>query len=201
MTCVQDKQKVSIAYIVRDMSRKILEEIPESKPFMYIHGFGNIIPGLENALTNRQVGEKFSVTIGYNEGYGPFRNDLIIEVPKDELKDVGELWIGMELEMYREGDLSDFQVPEYPEDILGPENDEENGQPELYTIKEIRETTVLMDGNHPFAGMDLIFEVTVVAVEDPSFTELESGMPDEDSDTEGDCGNEDFDNNSRRHWF
>lgn len=196
MTCVQDKQKVSIAYIVRDMNRKILEEIPESKPFMYIHGFGNIIPGLEKALTNRQVGEKFTVSIDHKMGYGPFRKDLVIEVPKEELKDVGELWIGMELEMYREGDLSDFQVPEYPEDILS-ENDEDNEQPELYTIKEIREETVVMDGNHPFAGMDLIFEVTVLNVEQPSFTELESGMPDETEDgEEGD----DFDND-RRHWF
>lgn len=181
------------------MNKKILEEIPESKPFMYIHGFGNIIPGLEHALLNRQVGEKFSVTIGYNEGYGPFRNDLIIEVPKEELQDVGELWIGMELEMYREGDLSDFQVPEYPEDILGPENDDNGEQPELYTIKEIRENTVVMDGNHPFAGMDLIFEVKVMAIEEPSFTELESGFPDEENDADEGEG-EDFDNN-RRRWF
>lgn len=197
MTNVQDKQKVRIAYIVRDMSRKILEEIPATQPFVYIHGYNNIITGLERALENREVGEKFTVTLAYADAYGPFRNDLIIEVPKEELKDVGELWIGMELEMFREKDLADFQVPEYPEDIIGNnEQDEEGEGPELYTIKEIRERTVVLDGNHPYAGMDLIFEVTVLSVEEPSFTELESGFPDELDAPEGD----DFDKDSRR-WF
>ncbi len=197
MTNVQDKQKVRIAYIVRDMSRKILEEIPATQPFVYIHGYNNIITGLERALENREVGEKFTVTLAYADAYGPFRNDLIIEVPKEELKDVGELWIGMELEMFREKDLADFQVPEYPEDIIGNNGQDEEGDgPELYTIKEIREQTVVLDGNHPYAGMDLIFEVTVLSVEEPSFTELESGFPDELDAPEGD----DFDKDSRR-WF
>ena len=197
MTNVQDKQKVRIAYIVRDMSRKILEEIPATQPFVYIHGYNNIITGLERALENREVGEKFTVTLAYADAYGPFRSDLIIEVPKEELKDVGELWIGMELEMFREKDLADFQVPEYPEDIIGNNGQDEEGDgPELYTIKEIREQTVVLDGNHPYAGMDLIFEVTVLSVEEPSFTELESGFPDELDAPEGD----DFDKDSRR-WF
>lgn len=197
MTCVQNNLKVSISYKVRDFNRNILEEIPEHHPFAYIHGSKNIISGLENALDGRHIGEKFNVSIPYSEGYGPFRNELIIEVSKKELQDVGELWIGMELEMIREPDLEDLQIPEFPEQIF---DDDAPHELEIYVIREIREDSVILDGNHPFAGKDLIFEVQVVNIEEPSFTELESGIPDE-LDEEDFGSNDDFEKNSKRRWY
>ena len=50
----------------------------------------------------------------------------------------------------------------------------------IYIVKEIYKDTVLVDGNHPFAGKDLIFDVQVINIEEPSFTELETGFPDRD---------------------
>ncbi len=199
MICVQDKLKVSIAYTVRDLNRRILEEIPAKHPFIYIHGYNNIIPGLEQALNQKNVGESFTVQLRYFEAYGAYRNDLIIEVPKEELQDVGEIWIGMELEMFREGDLTDFSMPDYPEDIYGDESTDEF---EVYTVKEILENTVILDGNHPFAGKDLIFEVKVLNVEEPSFTELETGFPDESADDDFfDNPNDETPTNPNRQWF
>ena len=58
MVVIQDKMKVSIAYTLRE-GKRILEEVPASQPFVYIHGYNNIIPGLEDALTGRRLGEKF----------------------------------------------------------------------------------------------------------------------------------------------
>lgn len=199
MICVQDKRRVSISYKIRDNAQHIVEEILPSRPFVYIHGYGNILPGLERALENRAVGETFKVSLRYTDAYGPYYRDLIIEVPKEEMKDVGELWIGMELESVHDW-MSDFHVPEYPEDIYereeADEDDGEPDEPEVYTVKEIREDTVILDGNHPLAGMDLNFEVTVLRVEQPSFNELDSGYPDEPEQEGDDSGK-----HPKRHWL
>ena len=184
MEVIEDRTKVSIAYVLKEKGR-ILEEIPASFPFVYIHGYNNIIPGLESALAGRRLGEKFSVDIPANLGYGPYRNDLIMKVPKAELQDVGELWLGMELEMFMDNDMREFQLPDTADeffDDLNLDNDESDG---IYIVKEIYRDSVLVDGNHPFAGKDLTFEVEVVAIEEPSYTELESGFPDQDEYDDG----------------
>ena len=153
MEIVEAKTKVSIAYTLKEMSGRILEEIPPSHPFVYIHGYDNIIPGLENALEGRKLGESFSVEIPFNQGYGPYRDDLLLQVPKEELQEIGELGLNL---------------------------DDEDDADGIYIVKEIYKDTVLVDGNHPFAGKDLIFDVQVINIEEPSFTELETGFPDRD---------------------
>lgn len=193
METIQDKLKVSIAYTLKERTGRILEEVPPSHPFTYIHGFNNIIPGLEDALCGRHLNEFFSVDIPCILGYGPFREDMILEVPKSELSDIGEIWLGMELEMTQDDDIREFQLPDNADDFiagLNLDSDEsedgvngEDGDSDgIYIIKEIKKDTVIVDGNHPFAGKDLTFDVTVVAIEEPSFTELETGFPDKGGD-------------------
>ena len=208
MVVIQDKMKVSIAYTLRE-GRRILEEVPASQPFVYIHGYNNIIPGLENALTGRHLGEKFTVFIPAKLGYGEYRQDLILTVPKEELSEIGELWLGMELEMYQSNDMREFQLPDTAEEFVNDLNlDGDDDQCDgIYTIKEILEDTVIVDGNHPFAGKDLIFNVEVVDIVEASFTEQESGFPDEDEFNDGydnydsydnRMGDDNFDSNERR---
>lgn len=206
METIQDKLKVSIAYSLKERTGKILEEVPPDYPFVYIHGFNNIIPGLEDALAGRRLNESFSVDIPFEKGYGPYRPDLVIEVPKEELREVGEIWLGMELEMFMDEDVREFQLPETADEFVDGLNlDIEDDSDGIYTIKEIRKNTVIVDGNHPFAGKDLIFDVTVVAIEQPSFSELETGFPDRDEyddydDDFDNRDNEDFDDNHNRRW-
>ena len=200
MDIVQDKLKVSISYTLKDNNGRIIEEVPEKHPFIYLHGFDNIIQGLEEALLNRHVDEKFTVKVPYEKGYGTYNKDLVVEVPKDELADIGELWLGLELEMFQEDDSQEFHIPEYPEQIYDAIEYPLEKETGIYTIKEIKKDTVVLDGNHPFAGMDLIFDVHVISVEEPSFSELENGIPDEDE--EGlDEEEQDDKNDQRRHWF
>ena len=202
MVVIQDKMKVSIAYTLRE-GRRILEEVPASQPFVYIHGYNNIIPGLENALTGRHLGEKFTTFIPAKLGYGEYRQDLILTVPKEELSEIGELWLGMELEMFQDNDIREFQLPdtadEFVDDLNLDDDDQSDG---IYTIKEILEDTVIVDGNHPFAGKDLTFNVEVVDIVESSFTEQESGFPDEDDydsyDSFDNRGDDNFDSNERR---
>ena len=165
-----------------------------------MHGFDNIIQGLEEALLNKPVGATFSVSIPFEKAYGAYNKTLVIEVPKEELADIGELWLGLELEMYQEDDSQEFQIPEYPEQIYNAKEYPLEKETGIYSIKEIKKETVVLDGNHPFAGMDLIFDVHVLSVEEPSFSELENGIPDEDE--EGlDEEEQDDKNDQRRHWF
>ena len=191
MNVIEDKTKVSIAYVLLEKTGRILEEIPASHPFVYIHGYNNIIPGLEAALAGRKLGEKFTVDIPYNLGYGAYRDDLILKVPKTELDEIGELWLGMELEMFMDNDIREFQLPDTPDEFIEDLNLDKDESDGIYTVKEIYRDSVLVDGNHPFAGKDLTFEVEVVDIEEPSFTELESGFPDQDEYDDG--YDEDFD--------
>ena len=192
MDVIEDKTKVSIAYVLMERSGRILEEIQPTHPFVYIHGYNNIIPGLEAALAGRKLGEKFSVDIPANLGYGVYRDDLIMKVPKSELQEVGELWIGMELEMFQDDDIREFQLPETPDEFIEDLNLDKDESDGIYTVKEIYRDSALVDGNHPFAGKDLTFEVEVVAIEEPSYTELETGFPDQDDyDNEYDEGFDD----------
>jgi FKBP-type peptidyl-prolyl cis-trans isomerase SlyD len=91
MDIVQDKLKVSISYTLKDNNGRIIEEVPEKHPFIYLHGFDNIIQGLEEALLNKPVGSTFSVSIPFEKAYGAYNKTLEIEVPKEELTDIGEL--------------------------------------------------------------------------------------------------------------
>ena len=184
MEVIEDRTKVSIAYVLKEKGR-ILEEIPASYPFVYIHGYNNIIPGLESALAGRKLGERFSVDIPANLGYGPYRDDLIMKVPKAELQDVGELWLGMELEMFMDNDIREFQLPDTADEFVEDLNLDSDESDAIFIVKEIYRDSVLVDGNHPFAGKDLTFEVEVVSIEEPSFTELESGFPDDDDYEDG----------------
>ena len=207
MVVIQDKMKVSIAYTLRE-GRRILEEVPASQPFVYIHGYNNIIPGLENALTGRHLGEKFTVFIPAKLGYGEYRQDLILTVPKEELSEIGELWLGMELEMYQSNDMREFQLPDTVDEFVDDLNldDDEDECDGIYTIKEILEDSVIVDGNHPFAGKDLTFNVEVIDIVESSFTEQESGFPDEDDydgydnydSYDNHLGDDNFDSNERR---
>ncbi|MCR5028985.1 MAG: FKBP-type peptidyl-prolyl cis-trans isomerase [Fibrobacter sp.] len=205
METVEKNKKVSIGYSLKDENGAIIEEVPESFPFVYMHGCDSVIEGLENALEGHHVGDHIVAHVPYDKGYGPYRKDLIIKVSKEELRNIGELWLGMELEMVRDSDMTEFSIPEDPRDIYNKSDDEED--PTIYTIKEIQKETVTLDGNHPFAGKDLTFEVTIVDITEPTVTELETGLPDEYSEEEGDEDGgfdedfpEDEQNNFGRHW-
>ncbi|OIP45050.1 MAG: hypothetical protein AUK31_08580 [Fibrobacteres bacterium CG2_30_45_31] len=198
MNIVEKDQKISLAYKLKDTNGRVIEEVPPSHPFVYVHGYENIIPGLEEALGGKNLGDQFTISVTYEKGYGAYRQDLVIEVSKEELQDIGEIWIGMELEMFQDEDDSlEFSVPEDPKDIYN--RDESEDGPHVYIVREIKDKTVTLDGNHPFAGMDLLFDVSIINIEPPSITELETGFPDEPDE---DGFEEDFNDQGGfgRHW-
>lgn len=142
---------VSIHYTLRDTEGEIIDRSESGQPLSYLHGHENIVAGLEKALEGHGKGDEVQVTVAPEEGYGPYRDDLIQTVSRDVFQGVDEIAPGMSF---------------HAESETGPM---------VVTIKEINGDEVTIDGNHVLAGQTLDFSVTVADVRTASKTELEHG--------------------------
>jgi FKBP-type peptidyl-prolyl cis-trans isomerase SlyD len=143
---------VSLQYKLTNNAGEVLDSSEGDEPLVYLHGSDSIIPGLENALTGKSVGEQLQVTIPPEEGYGDFDDTLIQVIPRDAFEGIDEIQPGMQ-----------FQA-ENPE-----------GQLQIVCVKEIADDGVTIDANHPLAGEVLNFDVTVELVRKATAEELEHG--------------------------
>lgn len=142
---------VHIHYTLTNDEGEILDRSDQG-PLAYIHGAGNIIPGLEDALTGRAVGDKFDVSIAPADAYGERNDDLVQAVPKSAFEGIDrEIEVGMQFHA------------QSPEGI------------QLLTVVGVEEDDVILDGNHPMAGIGLNFAVEVVAIRDATSEELDHG--------------------------
>ena len=151
MTITKDKV-ATIHYTLKDDQGTLIESSVGKEPLLYLHGTGNLITGLENALEGRKKGETVKVTVAPAEGYGDRDNELVEEVAKDEFESDEELEIGKE-----------FQY------------DDEEGNVYHVRITAIGEQTITVDGNHPLAGKTLNFEVEIIDIRDATKEEKEHG--------------------------
>ena len=177
---IQKNKKVSIVYSIMNRKGEILMEVSPYSPVFYLQGYRNenIVPGLENALEGHKEGDVFSVELPFEQAYGPYDKRLVVEAAKEELAPfIDDFWVGGYIERLDEEDFEDLSDSErFFKEI------EEQHEPDGFIIREIRKNTVLLDGNHPYAGMDLIFNVKVISVTDASIMELENGYPKESED-------------------
>lgn len=138
------------------------------EPLTYLHGYQNLMPTLENALQNKQEGDKFQCTIPAAEGYGELDEKLIqSDVPKTAFEGVEQLEVGMR-----------FQV-------------QSGEEVHVVRITEVAEETVTVDANHELAGIDLVFDVEVVGVRDATEDELANGHTHAASEQGGCCSSSD----------
>lgn len=141
MTQIQNGDKVSVHYIGKLADGSIFDSTVGEDPFVFTLGEDDIIDGFVNAIQTMNVGDKKTVTLGVEEAYGEWHEDMVIEVPRSEMPDDLELAVGDELEV---------------------EDEEED--PMLVTVSEMTDTTVTLDGNPPLAGEALTFELELVAI-------------------------------------
>lgn len=149
---IADDHVVTIHYTLKDESGEIVDSSEGMDPLVYLQGAENIVPGLEQALAGKQVGDKLSVTVQPKDGYGELIPELCQVVSIDMFQGVDELEIG---QMF--------------------ETESAEGYPMIVTITEISEGNVTIDANHPLAGQVLNFAVEVVDVREASEEELEHG--------------------------
>ena len=159
MTITKDKV-ASFDYTLRDLNDEVLD-ISGPAPLVYLHGYENIIPGLEKALEGKIAGDSFAVTVPAAEGYGEWDGSIVTTVPRSSFNGVEELAEGMEFEA---------QFP--------------NGS-QIVKIIKVTENEVTVDANHPLAGVDLRFEIIVRDVRDATEGEITCGHVHRE---QGDCG-------------
>lgn len=147
---IANNHVVSFHYTLTNAEGETLDQ-SQGEPLAYLHGAGNIIPGLEKALLGKKVGEKFTVNVPAAEGYGEYNPDLVQEVPKQMFQGVENIEPGMQFQAQ-----SDDGV-------------------QIVTVKAVEAENIIVDANFPLAGQDLTFQVEIVEVRDASAEELEHG--------------------------
>ena len=148
---IADQKVVVLHYTLTDNEGKLIDK-SEDGSFAYLHGARNIIPGLEDALAGRAAGDELKVSISPEEGYGHRDENMLQEVPKSMFEDDSQIAVG-----------SQFHAQ-------GP-----NGEMLVVTVMEVNDDNVVVDGNHPLAGVELNFDVMVVEVRDASEEEIAHG--------------------------
>ena len=148
---ITDARVASIHYTLTDDAGEVIDKSPKSQPLRYFHGAGNIVPGLERALSGKQPGDSLQVDVEPEAGYGPRNEDLIKVVPRTMFKGIDRVEPGMQ-----------FRA-------------ESQSGPLLVTVVETGDEQVKIDGNHPLAGQTLHFDVTVDAVREASEVEKQTG--------------------------
>jgi len=150
-------QVVSLHYTLKNTAGEILDSSEGESPLDYLHGAQNIVPGLEKALEGKKIGDKISVTVSPEEGYGLRQDDLQETMPLSNFEDPSEVSVGLEFEV------------------------EVNDNVEIATVVAIEDESVLLDFNHPLAGKVLCFDVSVEAIRAATDEEKEHGhVHDED---------------------
>jgi FKBP-type peptidyl-prolyl cis-trans isomerase SlyD len=141
---------VAIDYELKDPQGGVLDR-SDGEPLVYLHGAGNIIIGLEEQLEGKAVGDQVNAVVEPEKGYGQPIDALIQTVPKAAFGGVDNIEVGMRFQAETERGAVPVQVTKIEDDM------------------------VTVDGNHPLAGQQLHFDVTVRDIREASEEEIEHG--------------------------
>lgn len=141
MSKAKDGDTVKVHYTGKLENGEVFDTSQEREPLEFQLGEGQLIPGFEKAVIGMNPGDSTKVDIPSEEAYGEVREDLVINVPKDQLPDEVEPKIGMQLQV-----------------------NQQNGQPIPVRITEIKDEELVLDANHPLAGKNLTFEIELLEV-------------------------------------
>jgi FKBP-type peptidyl-prolyl cis-trans isomerase SlyD len=141
---------VTLNYRVTDSEGNLVDEGQD--PIVYLHGgYGGIFDKIEEVLQGKDVGATFDVRLSPVEAFGEYDAELVMIEPRNLFPD--NIEVGMQFERASEDGEDD----------------------ELYTITDIADDKVVVDGNHPLAGMTLMFEGTIADVRAASTEEVAHG--------------------------
>jgi FKBP-type peptidyl-prolyl cis-trans isomerase SlyD len=150
MAVAQDSV-VTIHYTLKDDAGEVLDSSAGAEPLAYLHGHGNLVPGLERELEGKQAGDKVNVTVQPADGYGDYDKELVQRVPRRALQGIPNIRVGLRLQT---------QTADGPRTVV---------------VTNVMGDMVTVDGNHPLAGKALNFEVEVTDVRAATEEELSHG--------------------------
>ena len=143
---------VTLHYKLSDAQGNLIEE--SSSPMVYLHGgYGNTLPKIEAALDGQAVGFQTQIQVEPEDAFGEYEAELVKIEPRNLFP--AELEVGMQFE--------------------GSPDDEPNAEVRIFTVTDIADGKVVLDGNHPLAGMALRFALNVVEVRKASAEEISHG--------------------------
>jgi len=142
---------VTMHYTLSDDNGDVLDSSQGGEPLVYLHGHGNIVPGLEKAIEGKSAGHKSKVTVAAAEGYGPLNPEAVFEAPREHFPTDADLAEGQRV--YAEGP---------------------NG-PIVLTVVKLTEKGAVLDANHPLAGKTLHFDVEITDVRKATKEEITHG--------------------------
>ncbi len=149
---IEKDKVVSFHYTLTDDENNVLDKSGSDEPLLYLHGAGNIIPGLEKALLDKEVGDKVKTRIEPEEAYGIKQEGMVQTLPKDSFQGVDTIEPGLQ-----------FQAAG------------QNGEPVVVTVTKVEGDQVTIDGNHPLAGVALTFDVEIADIRDATEDEKAHG--------------------------
>jgi FKBP-type peptidyl-prolyl cis-trans isomerase SlyD len=142
---------VTFHYTLKNDRGELIESSVGREPLDYLHGYRNIIPGLESELVGKSAGDEFTATVEPENAYGKYDESMVQTLSRDDFDGVEEFETGMRFEV---------------------EDDDGVG---LVTVTKIKGDEITVDGNHPMAGERLVFDIVVVKIREASAEELTHG--------------------------
>src|SRR4249919_3268013 len=97
---IAERTVASFHYTLTNDAGEVIDSSAGREPLTYLHGAGNIVPGLEKEMVGRQAGDKFDVVVAPDEGYGQPEPQLIQVVPREAFQGVDDLQVGMEFQAH-----------------------------------------------------------------------------------------------------
>ncbi len=152
MNTIQPNAFVVLEYILRDSDGEVLDRSDgdEGEPIRYVHGYGMLVPGLESRLPGLVKGDRKDVSVPAAEAFGEHDEELVLEVDRAEFPDPKAVAVGDEF------------IAETPD-----------GE-EVMHVVEVRDDVVVVDANHPLAGVDLVYSITVRELRAATTEEIEA---------------------------
>ena len=141
MSQIKQNDTVRVHYTGKLLDGQVFDSSLEREPLEFTMGQGQLIPGFEKGLLDMKVNEKKTITIPSEEAYGAPRQELVQEVEKNMLPEEIKPEVGMGLVS------------------TSPDGREMN-----LVVTEVKENSIVVDGNHPLAGKDLVFDLEVVEI-------------------------------------
>ena len=139
---VEKDDNIKVHYTGKTNAGQVFDSSLQREPLGFKVGEGKLLKAFEEAVLGMKLNDSVEINIPAEEGYGPVREDLIAEVDKKNLGPEVKPEIGMEL------------MSKYPD-----------GTEVIVRITEVNDETIKVDANHPLAGEDLNFEITVVEID------------------------------------
>jgi FKBP-type peptidyl-prolyl cis-trans isomerase SlyD len=157
MSVIQANTFVKLDYTLKDDEGDVLDasEVDGGEPIEYVHGYGMLVPGLEAALSGMNEGDEKDVIVPAETGYGEYDDELVLEIDRKEFPDPVKVKVGDEF------------VAESPD-----------GDEVAMEVVEVKDDVVVVDANHPLAGVTLHYSVKIRTVRDATEQEIEQAASD-----------------------